>query len=81
MSEKIYTQGDMDVALAAIQNFKKEAEQSKQLLWAVVAAAGGTIAVPYTAWQDDRPEKEIVMWDSPASLQMYLQVRLPDEEV
>lgn len=73
--ELVYTQGDMDVVLAKLRDAEKEAEHSKQLLWAVVEAAGGEIAIPYIAWLDGHPTKELVMWDNQATLSLHLKVR------
>jgi hypothetical protein len=70
--EPIYNQEDMSAVLATLQRVSKDAEQSKQLLWAVVDKVGGEIAIPYNAWLDNKPTKELAMWDDPATLQLHL---------
>jgi hypothetical protein len=73
--EPIYNQDDMDVVLARLRSAEKEAEQSKQLLWSVVDAVGGEVAIPYLAWLDGNPTKELIMWDDPATLSLHLKIK------
>jgi hypothetical protein len=72
--EPIYNQEDMDVVLGKLRKAEKDAEQSKQLLWAVVDAIGGEVAIPYLAWMDHKPTKELIMWDDPVTLKLHLKV-------
>lgn len=72
--ENIYSQGDMDNVLGELSKAKKEAELSHQLLWAVVQAAGGHVKVHYSIWAGD-PDRELVMWDDPATYEMNLRVQ------
>jgi len=64
-SHPIYDQEDMNFTLAAIKKYKKEAEQSHQLLWAVIHEAGGEIVLPHRLWIeiDAGETREIIMWD------------------
>jgi hypothetical protein len=73
--ELIYTQDDMDVVLKKLREAEEEAEKSKQLLWATVEAAGGEIAIPYIAWLDGNPTKELIMWDDQATLTLHLKIK------
>ena len=75
----IYTQDDMDVILAQLRNAQKDAEQSKQLLWAVVDQVGGEIAIHFTAWLDGDLTKQLVMWDD--NLQLHLKAVTDVERV
>ena len=77
--EPVYNQEDMDNVLAAVAKFKREAELSNQLLWAVVQAAGGHVKVPYQTWANGEPTREIAMWDDPITYEMNLQIVAPDE--
>ena len=72
--DPIYNQDDMDNVLEALRKAKREAELSHQLLWAVVQSAGGHVKVPYSLWAGD-PERELAMWDDPATYEMNLQVQ------
>lgn len=72
IDEKIYTQEDMDSVLTAMRKTAKENEQSHQLLWAVVHAAGGEVSVPYALWMEPSEERELVVWDDFATLTMKL---------
>ena len=72
--DPIYNQQDMDNVLEALRKAKREAELSHQLLWAVVQSAGGHVKVPYSLWAGD-PERELAMWDDPATYEMNLQVQ------
>jgi len=76
--EPVYNQEDMDNVLAAIAKFKREAELSNQLLWAVVQAAGGHVKVPYQTWAG-APTREIAMWDDPITYEMNLRIVAHDE--
>jgi hypothetical protein len=73
--EKMYTAADMQLALAAVEKFKKEAEQSHQLLWAVIHEAGGEIAVPHRLWIEVDKTREIIMWDDPVEYRMHLKAK------
>ena len=73
--EPIYNQDDMDNVLSKLRSAEKEAEHSRQLLWAVVDAAGGEIAIPYSYWLDNEPVKEMLMWDDPETYKMHLRTR------
>ena len=73
--ELIYTQNDMDVVLEKLRTAEKEAELSRQLLWAVVDKVGGEIAVPYIAWLNERPNKELIFWDDEKTFMMHLKTR------
>jgi len=76
-NEALYSQNDMDNVLAAIAKFKKEADQSHQLLWAVIHEAGGEIVLPHLLWMTEQDTtKEIIIWDDPVGLQMHLKVQL-----
>lgn len=70
--EPIYNQDDMDNVLEKLRSAEKDAEHSKQLLWAVIDAIGGEIAIPYNAWLDYKPTKQLAMWDDPATLKLHL---------
>lgn len=72
--ENIYSQADMDNVLAELSKAKREAELSHQLLWAVVQTAGGHISVPYSIWAGDA-DRELAMWDDPATYELNLQVQ------
>ena len=72
--DPIYNQADMDTVLAALSKAKREAELSHQLLWAVVQVAGGHVKVPYSIWAGD-PDRELAMWDDPATYEMNLRVQ------
>jgi hypothetical protein len=72
--ELIYDQQDMDNVLDALSKSKREAELSHQLLWAVVQSAGGHIKVPYSIWAGE-PDRELVMWDDPATYELNLRVQ------
>lgn len=72
--ENIYSQADMENVLAELRKVKREAELSHQLLWAVVQSAGGHVKVHYSLWAGD-PDRELVMWDDPATYEMNLQVQ------
>lgn len=72
--DPIYNQDDMDVVLEALSKAKREAELSHQLLWAVVQAAGGHVKVHYSLWSGE-PERDLIMWDDPATLEMNIKVR------
>lgn len=72
--DPIYNQDDMENVLAELRKAKREAELSHQLLWAVVQSAGGHVKVPYSLWAGD-PERELAMWDDPATYEMNLQVQ------
>jgi hypothetical protein len=71
--EPIYNQDDMNVVLAALRKAEKEAELSRQLLWATVQAAGGHVKVHYSIWAGD-PERELIMWDDPETYEMNLKI-------
>ena len=73
--DPIYNQDDMEVVLAALRKAEKEAEHSKQLLWAVIEKVGGEVAIPYAAWMDNKPIKELVMWDDKETLQMHRKIQ------
>jgi DNA phosphorothioation-dependent restriction protein DptG len=73
--ELIYSQEDMDVVLEKLRAAEKEAEQSKQLLWAVVDHVGGEVAIPYLAWLDGVHTKELTMWDDTETYMMHLRTR------
>ena len=74
--EAIYNQDDMDNVLTKLRSAEKDAEQSKQLLWAVVDEINGEISIPYDAWLTDLDlTKELLMWDDPATLRMYIRTR------
>jgi hypothetical protein len=73
--ELIYSQGDMEGVLAQLRDANKEAEQSKQLLWAVVQATGGEVEVPYTAWLTGDPTKELIMWDDTETFRLHLKIK------
>ncbi len=72
--DPIYNQDDMENVLTELRKAKREAELSHQLLWAVVQAAGGHIKVHYSLWAGE-PDRELVMWDDPATYEMNLQVQ------
>jgi hypothetical protein len=72
--EPIYTQGDMDNVLEKLRAAEREAELSHQLLWATVQSAGGHVKIPYSLWAGD-PNRELIMWDDPATYEMNLQVQ------
>jgi hypothetical protein len=74
--EPIYNQDDMDVVLSKLRKAEKEAEQSHQLLWAVIHEAGGEVALPHRLWiESDDEVKEIIMWDDPVEFKMHLKVK------
>lgn len=85
--EPIYTQDDLDTVLAKLRAAEKEAEQSRQLLWSVVDAVGGEVAIPYLAWLDGNPTKQLIMWDDTATLTLHLKIKstidgeIEDEEI
>ena len=70
--EVIYTQDDMDDVLEKLRAAEKEAELSRQLLWAVVDNAGGEVSIPYIAWLNDKPNKELIFWDNTETFMMHL---------
>lgn len=72
--EPIYNQEDMENVLAELRKAKREAELSHQLLWATVQSAGGHVKVPYSIWAGE-PDRELVMWDDPATYELNLQVQ------
>lgn len=73
--EPIYSQQDMDNVLFQLRKEAKEAEQARQLLWAVVDTVGGEVAIPYSYWLDNDPVKEMLMWDDPQTYKMHLRTR------
>ena len=73
--EPIYNQDDMDNVLNKLRSAEKDAEQSKQLLWAVVDTVCGQVAIPYSYWLDNEPVKELLMWDDPETYKMHLRTR------
>ena len=73
--ELIYTQGDMDEVLEKLREANKEAELSRQLLWAVVDKVGGEVAVPYIAWLNEKPNKELIFWDDEKTFMMHLKTQ------
>ncbi len=74
MDEPIYNQADMEAVLAKLRAAEQEAEHSRQLLWAVVDAAGGEMSVPYRAWLEGDPTKWLVMWDDINTLSLKLKI-------
>lgn len=74
--EAIYSQKDMDNVLEAVAKFKREAELSNQLLWAVVHITGGHVKVPYQIWAngDGEISHKLAMWDNPETHEMNLKV-------
>lgn len=77
--ELIYSQDDMNPVLKAVQKYKKEAEHSHQLLYAVLKVTG-EVGVPYDLWLDwqDGDVREIIMRDDEKNRQLRLKVK-PDE--
>jgi hypothetical protein len=82
---EIYTQDDMDTVLAATRKFeeenaslKRENELTHQLLWAVVEAAGGRVAVPYETWSTGGASRQLAIQDDPITYEMVLQVVIPE---
>ena len=73
--DPIYNQDDMDNVLSKLRSAEKEAEQSRQLLWAVVDTVGGEVAIPYSYWLDNEPVKEMLIWDDPETYKMHLRTR------
>ena len=78
-NEVIYTQGDMDRILEKLRNEQKESEQSRQLLWAVIEAAGGEVAVPHKLFIEGPSDRELLVWDNHAEFKMHLRVRKKEE--
>jgi RES domain-containing protein len=77
-TELLYTQDDMDLVLARARNAEKENELTHQLLWAVIEAAGGEIAVPHSLFLRGPSERELLVWDDHAKFQMRLKVSKKD---
>lgn len=73
--ELIYTQDDMEEVLEKLREANKEAELSRQLLWAVVDKVGGEVAIPYIAWLNEKPTKELIFWDDTQTFMMHLKTR------
>lgn len=71
--ELIYSQSDMDGVLAKLRDAQKEVEQSHQLLWATVFAAGGHVAIPLSVWMG-APDRQLMFWDEPATSEMHIKV-------
>lgn len=80
--ELIYNQEDMDFVLEKlreaekkVEEIQKEAEQSKQLLWAVVNEFGGEISIPYMAWLDLMPTKALLFWDDVQTHRLHIKTK------
>jgi hypothetical protein len=73
--EPIYNQDDMDTVLARLRVAQKEADHSKQLLWAVVQAAGGEVAIPHSYWLEGETSRDLLMWDDPVAFVMRLKTQ------
>jgi hypothetical protein len=74
-TELLYTQDDMDLVLARATAAERENELTHQLLWGVIEAAGGEVAVPHSLLIQGPSERELIVWDNHYEFKMHLKVR------
>lgn len=73
-TELLYTQDDLETVLARARAAERENELTHQLLWAVIEAAGGEVAVSHSLLIQGPTERELLVWDDHTKFQMHLKV-------